>query len=748
MSIATLSANAFTGTVKDEAGKPIEGAAVKVCAGDSVLSLSATDYTGKFFNNISGQDFTLSVNKDGYETFTTTPQGFNMGDIILKEKSTDLDELVVTPEKYMRDFDHKTFIWSPAKMERYSNVYSALGDLPGVTVTADGLTFNGRSGVTLLLNGIKITPAEAASLSKEDIRDIEIYDVPPTRFADANTTAVINIRTRRNITGGNTFISLNETPNPWYQSSNTLSSTYNYGKNRFNVRYSDNFSKNDKSNVDETIIYRTIDRTIEKNKTGLSNLSHANEHEFGASYLFSDPDGKEATQFNATFSGSASNIKNHNSASTVYSYGEKFLSENYSHEKLLNLSLDLYFHRTFGSRQLLLANVVATTYRGDNTSSYSEFVSKENEPAFDAATDYDVRNKSLIAEVIYQFTLRPRMVLDASGKYYLQRSDQTSLSELTSLTRHQGYLSVGYRWRTGPLFIFLKGQGSLFETRFNSGINNERRFDFLPMAYISWDCSSKVNVYMQLMRENISPTSSDMTSQRNVMDNGLVKTGNPDLHSFSRNYFYISQSFTTGKFQYSLGINYIYTPDKIVTAYSQQNDYVLERPVNAKSSHELLSTLFLRYRPIDALSFDLNGMLGKNFVTIDNNKYNVPTYRFNVSATYFTRRWEISANYQFPGHEAYGEMERRRLQAFGISCGYKPQESMMVRIGLTNPFYTGTEKITGINKDFIDYTRISYTEGFRNRITLSFSWNFSYGRRRVNDYKNISNSDEDTGLLK
>lgn len=359
---ALLPIYGYTGRVVSDDGRTIEGAIVKIISGDSLVCVTATDFEGRFNTEVVYvTGFNLEISTEGYEDFKTTPQGYDLGDITLEHIATNLNEVVVKPNEYIQNFDHKTFTLSNRQLEKYSTMWTALGELPGVTVIG-GLCYRGQQGIAILLNGIRVKQEEVAALSKNDIQDIQIYDVPPSRFADGETTAVINIRTKRNITGGNTSINLIETPFRWFASRNSVYTFYNYGKNRFNAFYRNQFYHTDGATTDMEMYYHTLTTTIEKTRHGLPSAKRNAEHEFGTGYMFSDPNGKEATQFNAIFTGRANNNRRDSHSVTTYSNGSSYRSHTPDQESILNLKLDLYFHRTLGERHAVFANVVGTTY--------------------------------------------------------------------------------------------------------------------------------------------------------------------------------------------------------------------------------------------------------------------------------------------------------------------------------------------------------------------------------------------------
>lgn len=747
LAISATMTYAHIGRIVDEVGNPIENAKIVIARNDSVVTTCVSDFEGKFSTSYGGGGYQVTVTAPGYEKAEITTKGFNIGNIILEKSAQTLAEITVSPQKYIESFDHRTYILSQKQMERYSTFLGALVEIPHITMD-DGLRYMGLQGVKLLINGIESNESEVAALSKDDIKDIEVFDVPPARFSDGNTTCVINIRTKRNITGGNTFLSLSETVNPWFVSRNSVSSIYNFGKNRVSVSYNDQFTHTDGSYTDSEIKYFTENQTITKIKNGVSTPHRYNEHNFNTSYLFSDPqEKKESTQFNASFGGTFTSNRSHDLSNVTDSDGMGYMSAAPQHTNLSSLNLNLYFHRTFKRKHFLIANIVGTTYDTSDETSYTEWIPDTKENLFSSNSKTDGRIYSIIGDLHYIYRMPFRNEIEVSGKYYWQHAQQTTEGIRSLLLRNEAQFAASYSQRVGRVFFLAKLQGDYLNSDYEHGVRTESSFHFTPMLYASWQASEKVRMLFRYMRRSVSPTASQLTQQVQVIDNGLKRTGNPDLRSYSDNSFLISQSLDLGKFQYSINLYANITPGQILPVYSKDVDFVLESLANADKSANILAQLSLRYSPLPGLIFSGNGMLGKKFMRVSGNSWNIPTYRFNIGATYNLPKWEFFINYQFPGHDAFGVQKRVRIQSLSFGGAFKPQENMSIGLSISNPWMKAKEEIISADSSIIYVRNINYIDSFKNAISLNFSWNIQYGKRKVEDNTNLYNYDSDSGLL-
>jgi hypothetical protein len=746
--VGTLAISAHTGRVIEPDSRGVEGAKVRILEGDSLISITSTDFEGRFTTDGGGGGYVVVVNAEGFDELRTEVRAYNIGDLVLTPKSKDLSEVVVTPKDYIQEFDHRTYKLSKSQLERYSNFYLALSEIPQLSVV-DGLRYKGLEGVRLLLNGIEVTPDEVAALAKDDVKDIEVYDIPPLRFMDGKTTSVINIVTKRNITGGNVYLSLGETPYHWYSSDNSIRSFYNYGKNRFSLSYEGHFRNRDDSSVDEIFEYRTLSETLTKRRVGLPSKRIVNEHYFTASYLFSDPDGKEATQFNARVNGEITDKHSYDKGVVYYGYNNTgHTTYTPTNDKMANFNLDLYFHRTFGDKQLLMANVVANIYDTNTYSMLEEYGDDSIEPDYRSETATDGRIYSLITQLEYSYRFGKAGRLAATTRYYWQRTRQITDLDKAILNRNALDFALAYNVRFGKLYAYAKLGGAYSVFNYADGLNQENIMHFVPMFYLSWDITDKMSLSANYWRERISPQASEMTRQTHIVDRGLHRSGNPLLHSYASNRLTITNSLSLRKFQYSLSVACNISPGYIMPSYERRDDYVLEKPTNSDWLRSVTGIVYLSYTPVKGLRFSGNGMFGKSFMKTMTGRWSIPVYRFNAGVSWYLTKWEFSIGYQFPGHEAYGVYERKRIQGLDITASFKPVSDMSIGLSVSNPFMDTTEELFSVDRSVMSYSNIAHVEYFKSAVTLSFSWNLEFGRRRVKEYKNLDNSDKDSGVLR
>jgi len=200
------------GTVIDEQNRPVEFVNVALISlpDSSFVTGSTTNGKGKFIlKTATGSDFLLKFSYIGYideQIVIKNPQGtVEMGDIILKEQSVALDEVVISGSNITQKVDRMVVVPTTIAMKNSYNPYDLMLNLaiPHLKVDAlgKGLEANGGS-VQTRINGIVATSTEVAALLPKEIVRIEFIENPGERYGDSSLGAVVDIIVRRRETGG------------------------------------------------------------------------------------------------------------------------------------------------------------------------------------------------------------------------------------------------------------------------------------------------------------------------------------------------------------------------------------------------------------------------------------------------------------------------------------------------------------------------------------------------------------------
>ena len=141
-----------SGTVKDSKGNPIPGVNVRL---KNTTTGTATDVDGKFSLNLPDNSGVLVFSFLGYETQEATVNGSNALNIILKEQSSSLNEVVVTALGVKRSERSLTYSTQQISSEaltqnKTDNFINALdGKVAGLTVSPSASGVGGSAKVIL-----------------------------------------------------------------------------------------------------------------------------------------------------------------------------------------------------------------------------------------------------------------------------------------------------------------------------------------------------------------------------------------------------------------------------------------------------------------------------------------------------------------------------------------------------------------------------------------------------------------------
>lgn len=397
------------GTVIDEQNRPVEFVNVALISlpDSSFVTGSTTNGKGKFIlKTATGSDFLLKFSYIGYideQIVIKNPQGtVEMGDIILKEQSVALDEVVISGSNITQKVDRMVVVPTATAMKNSYNPYDLMLNLaiPHLKVDAlgKGLEANGGS-VQTRINGIVATSTEVAALLPKEIVRIEFIENPGERYGDSSLGAVVDIIVRRRETGGLVNIQATNAPHILFSEDNVVAK-FNHKKSQWGLFYNlsaRNFKKT-YTDIDETYVLEN--KTIHRVQEGLHDQNKHFTHNIDLSYNLTEQD---KYVFNVVFRNSIYDAPSLNQSNKLYDAAD---ADNYIFSGLKNKqsgytpSLDLYYQRTLPKNQMLTMSVTGTLMHTDNNRLYHEYTPQAEDLAM-LETDVTGNKRSIIGEAIY-----------------------------------------------------------------------------------------------------------------------------------------------------------------------------------------------------------------------------------------------------------------------------------------------------------------------------------------------------------
>ena len=261
-SLCLFTANAqhqLSGTVKDGAeGSPVPFATIALMRSDStvVTGVMAGD-DGKFvLANVASGNYILQASFIGFETTfrnVNVPAQSDLGDFILHESATRMEEVVVTATRPLVVMRADRYVVNVS-----GNIQSAGRDAMDILRNTPGVLVDHNGNISVMGNNVQIwidgrpsrmsgeqLQAFLASMQGGEIDRIEVITNPSSRFEAEGSGGIIDIRTRRGLQFG-----ANGTITVGYRQGRTDSQnagvSMNWRREKFNVfgNYSINRSKN------------------------------------------------------------------------------------------------------------------------------------------------------------------------------------------------------------------------------------------------------------------------------------------------------------------------------------------------------------------------------------------------------------------------------------------------------------------------------------------------------------------------
>jgi len=219
----------------------------------TVLKGGITDSVGKFtITALPADRYLLKISMIGYKEVQhhlSTERDSSLK-IILEPKSNQLETVTVTAaskQLIVQKPDRVVMNVANSVLAAGNNVYDLLKMTPAVSVSADGIEVQGKSGVLIILNGKKLPNTSIKDLLEaipaDQIDRIEVITNPSVKY-DAEAASVIEIYTKNTASidawGGN--VSLNAAQGKKFHSGGNLSLYYN--RNKLSLNLSGSYSNN------------------------------------------------------------------------------------------------------------------------------------------------------------------------------------------------------------------------------------------------------------------------------------------------------------------------------------------------------------------------------------------------------------------------------------------------------------------------------------------------------------------------
>ncbi|PHI21112.1 TonB-dependent receptor [Lewinellaceae bacterium SD302] len=603
-----------SGTVLDgNSGEPVEFASVLIAnkADGSALGGTNTDPEGNFSLDVDGRDFYVEVSFLGYESVRIDDISINgptveLGEIILGEQSTLLEEVTVRAEKSQTEFklDKRIFNVGKDLSSTGASALEVLNNVPSVNVDIEGqVSLRGATGVQILINGKPSVLADEGSgalgtITADMIESIEVVTNPSAKYEAEGTAGIINIIIKKDERKGfNGAVSVNTgTPH-----NHSVGLSLNRRTEKFNL-----FSQlgvgyreipSDRENVNRDLVNGTTlfsegqefrneqfynlvlgtDYEINPNNiiTVSGNFAYEIEDQPSeTNFRFQEADGSissewqrtevtEATnpkyQFEVTYKRDFEDDKDHDLIfSAIGTLFSKDQESEFMNETIAGAERDArQLTRTeFGDQQ--------TTFKLDYTKPFNDKFSIETGAQYVLK---DVENDFAVSDFI--------------NNEFVPNLDFTNVFEYQQNVLGV-YGSAAYELGAWGFKAGVRVENTDLSTELvTTGEENNQNFtNLFPSGFISYKFSDAVSVQAGYSRRINRPNLWRLNPFFNIRNNFNIRTGNPNLLPEFTDSYEVNSIFITSKASFNFGVYHRYTTEVVENISRFEDNVTISSPFN------------------------------------------------------------------------------------------------------------------------------------------------------------------------
>ncbi len=549
-------------------------------ANDSTLIKFAITDTSGFFKieNIDVYPFWVSIDHITYEKWNSGPiekkeSEINLGTIILKENTSQLDEVTVTAQKPFIEMkpDKMVVNINQDDISLGDNAFEVMEKLPTVTVDilSGAINIQGKQGSTVLING-RATHLSSGDLAtflrntpSNEIKAVEIITNPSAKYDASGNAGIINILMEKNEEEGlNGSLWENVRYTKYFQ--NGGGANVNFRKGKWNLYGS--YSYNDIkafTNIEYKQTYLGAETPL-KSKQNSNRIFNIYPHNFNMGIDYTTE-----TDFSINFLFKGSTVKTDSPQNIAMMFSDlntgAFVSRTHTESSVnehnqnyafnLNLSkqdkehnIDYSFDANYTFYDRLQDQYFRTVFYDDTNNDTGErnVLSSEIPSLIDIwALKGDV-SKTFASKIKMETGIKwSRVVNDNHPKYFdIENGNQTPNTDLTNHFVYDenilaGYIDFSKEFERSTIKIGLRAENTVGngDQKITDETFKREYLEFFPSLFYSIEVSEHHNLSFAVGRRIDRPSYSDLNPYRLFLDQYSSWQGNPLLKpQFSYNY--------------------------------------------------------------------------------------------------------------------------------------------------------------------------------------------------------------------
>ena len=252
----------LSGKLVNQDKKPIEFAEVILLnSDDKKINNQLSDAGGAFSFSVAKGSYTLKVNQVNNEIYSTKIELLNdtdLGEIIIIEKTTQLNEISIIAKKKLveRKVDRLVFNVENSIGAAGGDAIDALKLTPGIRVQNDKIAMIGKSGMAVMIDDrlVDLSGDDLVNylrtIPSDNIAKIEVITTPPAKYQAAGNSGLINIKLKKTKKDSwNSSIGTSLVQRSLF--GGNVQGDFNYNKDKLSFQSSVNAGNTQKTNTDE-----------------------------------------------------------------------------------------------------------------------------------------------------------------------------------------------------------------------------------------------------------------------------------------------------------------------------------------------------------------------------------------------------------------------------------------------------------------------------------------------------------------
>ncbi|MBT8324503.1 MAG: TonB-dependent receptor [Winogradskyella sp.] len=525
---------------------------------------TSTDDLGYFtINNVEGGSYILKTSFIGFKDVfraIDVNKDIDLGPIVLEEDALALNQINITVKRptITRQPDRLTFnVANTALIE--GSTLQVLRSTPGIIVSEGSINIK-SSPATVYINQrkVQLTSDELIQLLENSpansIKSIEVITSPPASY-DADSGSVINIIMSKNlITGyrGSVFTNYTQGVFPRYNAG--TSHFFKNEKINFNINYSYNQQKINRSNDDEVNFLETENTREQFWFSDVNRNTWSNNHNLNLNFDYFINDKNTISISSTGLYTPYFKYKINNNTVIDNGMGDfvsRFTADNLSRDNKYNIGTDLDYLYESKSNARLAVNAHFTIYdyeRDQNVFSNFYDMNNELEDSSEFNTLANQNTEIITSKLDYSVPINEKSTFEAGAKFSNVKTD----SDITRVDIINGSEVVNdansdaFNYDEKVYAAYLNYSLSSEKWSFNLGLRteqtdivgtsitlneatNQNYLRWFPNAGLSVNISDNFSLYSTYKRSIQRPSYTDLNPFTFFLNENTVVVGNPNL---------------------------------------------------------------------------------------------------------------------------------------------------------------------------------------------------------------------------